>query len=196
MLNLKYFAVLTIALLFMSLNLSSKEPGDKADEFSLKGSDGINYSLNSEISSGKTVVVVFWSTECPFVQAYNERAKELYNQYHDKSVTLWPVNSNSTESMTEIQAHAESNGYTFPVLRDPENKVADMFGALRTPEVFVIGKDNVILYHGRIDDSKDPAAVTINDLKNALNEIIAVKEVSVKTTKSFGCTIKKAGQDN
>jgi hypothetical protein len=81
-------------------------------------------------------------------------------------------------------------------LKDTDNKIADMFGALRTPEVFVIGKENVILYHGRIDDSKDAAEVTSHDLKNALNEILAGKEVSVKTTKSFGCTIKKAGQDN
>jgi hypothetical protein len=66
-----------------------------------------------------------------------------------------------------------------------------MLGASRTPEVYVIGKDRVILYHGRIDDSKDASQVTSQDLKNALNEIIAGKDVTIKITKFFGCTIKK-----
>lgn len=192
--KLKFFTAFLIAIL--TISLSAKEPGEKADDFTLTATDGKSYNLNTELNAGKTVVVVFWSTKCPFVQAYNERAVELYNQYNDKNVTIWPMNSNSTENMDEIKAHASQNGYQFPVLKDADNKIADMFGALRTPEVFVIGKDNVILYHGRIDDSKDTKEVTTHDLKNALNEILAGKEVSVKTTKSFGCTIKKAGQDN
>jgi len=193
---MRLFVMLVITLIISNLSLFSKEPGDKADDFTLPASDNKSYNLSSEINSGKTVIVVFWSTKCPFVQAYNERAKELYTQYNDKGFTFWPVNSNSTESLEEIKEHASSNGYSFPILKDAGNTVADMFGALRTPEVFVIGKNNVILYHGRIDDSKDASQITTHDLKNALDEIAAGKDVTVKTTKSFGCTIKKTGQEN
>jgi peroxiredoxin len=196
MIKIKMLVIAVIALIFSNLNTFSKEPGDKADDFTLTASDNKTYNLNSEINSGKIVVVIFWSTKCPFVQAYNERAKELYNQYNDKGFTFWPVNSNSTESIDEIKEHAQSNGYSFPVLKDAGNSVADMFGALRTPEVYIIGKNNVILYHGRIDDSKDASQITSHDLKNALDEIAMGKDVTVKTTKSFGCTIKKAGREN
>lgn len=185
------FLALIITIISMNLNTYSKEPGEKAEDFTLSASDNKSYNLNTEISSGKTVVVIFWSTKCPFVQAYNDRAKDLYSQYHDKGFTFWPVNSNSTEDMDAIKEHAAANGYLFPVLKDANNSVSDMFGALRTPEVYVIGKDNVIIYHGRIDDSKDASQITSYDLKNALDEIAAGKEVTVKTTKSFGCTIKK-----
>ncbi|HEY3250790.1 MAG TPA: hypothetical protein VGK25_06690, partial [Ignavibacteria bacterium] len=86
--------------------------------------------------------------------------------------------------------------FGFPVLKDENNIVADMLGAQRTPEVYILDKDKVILYHGRIDDNKDVSKVSSHDLKNALDEILAGKEVSVKSTKSFGCTIKKVGSEN
>jgi len=194
--KLTLFTVLFIFTASLFSNTSSKEPGDIADDFTLPAVDSKKYTLSGEINSGKTVVVMFWSTSCPYVQAYHERAKELYNSFNEKGISFWAVNANSTESMQDVETHAKEHSYPFPVLKDADNKVADQLGAQRTPEVYVIGKDKVILYHGRIDDSKDPASVTINDLKNALNEIIAGKEVSVKTTKSFGCTIKKAGQEN
>jgi len=174
----------------------SKEPGDVADDFTLPGTDSKNYSLNDELSSGRTVVVMFWSTQCPFVQAYHERAKELYNSFKDKGISIWAVNANSTESMQDAANHASEHSYAFPMLKDAENKVADMLGAQRTPEVYVISKDRVILYHGRIDDNKDALLVTSTDLKNALNEITSSKDVSTKITKSFGCTIKRKGGDN
>jgi peroxiredoxin len=185
--------IFTLFILFISMPIISnqKEPGDKADDFTLSNWDGKNYNLANEISSDKIVVVMFWSTQCPFVQAYHERAKELYNAFTESGVSFWAVNANSTESIKDVEAQAKEHGYPFPVLKDIDNKVADMLGASRTPEVYVIGKDRVILYHGRIDDSKDASQVTSQDLKNALNEIIAGKDVTIKITKFFGCTIKK-----
>lgn len=184
------FAFLILALL-ASYPLLSKEPGDKADDFTLTNWDGKSYNLSGEINSGKIVVVMFWSTQCPVVQQYHQRAKDLYNKFTESGVTFWAVNANSTESVNDVGAHANEHGYPFPVLKDSDNKVADMLGAERTPEVYVIGKNNVILYHGRIDDSKEVSQVTSNDLENALTEIISGKDVTVKTTKFFGCSIKK-----
>jgi len=77
------------------------------------------------------------------------------------------------------------------LLKDDKNVVADLFGASRTPEVFVIGKDNTILYHGRITDNKVASEQKSQDLKIAVEEISSGKNVSVKETKSFGCGIKR-----
>lgn len=190
------FLALVFAILAFTTHSFSKEPGDKTDDFTLSTYDGKKFTLSEELKNSKAVVVMFWSTQCPFAQAYNNRAKELYNAYHDKGIAIWAINSNSTESNEEVASHAKENGFTFPVLKDKNNVIADMLGAERTPEVYVIDKDKVILYHGRIDDNKDASKVSSHDLKNALDEILAGKDVSVKSTKSFGCTIKKIGNDN
>jgi len=77
------------------------------------------------------------------------------------------------------------------MLKDEGNAVADLFGATRTPEIFILDKNLNVLYHGRIDDNKNESEVTTNDLKNALDEILSGKEVTNKITKQFGCTIKR-----
>jgi peroxiredoxin len=134
---------------------------------------------------------MFWSCVCPNVQPYNDRIGEFIKEYQSKGITFFAINANSTETVAEVKAHAEKNAYPFPVLKDADNVVADKLGATRTPEVFVISPDRTILYHGRISDNKVKEQETSLDLKNALDEILAGKEVTVKTTKSFGCNIKR-----
>lgn len=141
-------------------------------------------------SSSKGVIVMFWSTECPNVQPYNDRINDYAKEYTEKGFTVWAINSNSTESVESVQEHAKKNGYVFRMLKDNKNVVADLFGATRTPEVFVISKDNTILYHGRITDNKSASEQTSHDLKTAVEEISAGKDVTVKETKFFGCGIK------
>ena len=170
----------------------TKGPGDKVDNFTISNFDGKTYNLADAVnSSDKGVIVMFWSTECPNVQPYNDRINEYAKEYTDKGFTVWAINSNNTESTDAVAEHAKKNGYVFSVLKDDKNVVADLFGATRTPEVFVIGKDNTVLYHGRITDNKEISSQTSHDLKNAVDEISAGKEVSVKETKSFGCGIKR-----
>jgi peroxiredoxin len=141
------------------------------------------------------VVVVFISTRCPFVQPYTDRLNDLSQEFSKQGITFLAINSNSTEDLQEVQSHALKNGYPFPVLKDENNIVADLFGATRTPEVFVLDPNRIILYHGRIDDNKDADQVTSSDLKNALDEITSGKEVAVKSTKQFGCGIKRVESD-
>ena len=83
------------------------------------------------------------------------------------------------------------NGLSFPILKDVDNIVADRYQASVTPEVYILGKDGKLLYHGRIDDSRREDQVTSSDLSNALNEILSDKEVTAQKTKAFGCTIKR-----
>lgn len=172
-------------------NPSPKQPGDRIDDFTLKGIDGSSYTL-SDMKSSKAVVVIFWSTECPFVQPYRDRVINMYNDYSKQGIAIWAVNANNTESLADVQEHAKKNDYPFPMLKDVNNVLADQLGATRTPEVFVIDPNsNVVLYHGRIDDSREADKVTTSDLKNALDDILAGKDIAVKTTKQFGCTIKR-----
>lgn len=188
--------ILSIFLAVFALTLNvfafTKGPGDKADNFTITNYDGKSYSLNEALSSSSHgVIVMFWSTECPNVQPYNDRINDYAKEYMEKGFSVWAINSNNTESTDAVKQHAEKNSYVFPVLKDNNNVVADLFGATRTPEVFVIGKDNTILYHGRITDNKVAAEQKTTDLKNAVDEISSGKEVTVKETKSFGCGIKR-----
>ena len=195
MLKKSIFA-LFLPIILAAFTTFAKGPGDKAEDFTLVGTDGSKYNLTEAVNNSKNgVVVVFWSCECPWVQPYNDRINEYSKELSDKGFTLWAINANSTESLDEVKSHANTNSYSFPMLKDENNAVADMLGATRTPEVFMIGKDMTILYHGRISDNKNKSEETIIDLKNAAGEVSGGKEVTVKETKSFGCTIKRAGQD-
>lgn len=168
-----------------------KGPGDTIEDFTLKSVDGKDYNLNAALNNNNYVVVMFWSTECPFVQPYTSRINSIVDEFTKEGIAFWGINSNFTESTENAKSHAEKKGYVFPMLKDVNNVVADMLGATRTPEVYLIDKNKTILYHGRIDDNRDAEKVTSNDLANALKEAVGGKKISVNNTKSFGCTIKR-----
>ena len=117
--------------------------------------------------------------------------EELYKEYSPKDIAFLGINSNKAETVEMIKEHAEENGLTFTILKDKNNVVADEFEASFTPEVYVLNGKYEILYHGRIDNSKNQDDVTTQDLENALNEILAGKDVTTNTTKAFGCSIKR-----
>lgn len=179
--------IFLIALLF---NVVLAQVPTKYEDFSLKGVDGKTYSL-SDFKNSKAIVIIFVSTECPVSNDYNSRMEKLYQDYKNRGVAFIGINSNKEESVEEIKKHAKKNNLNFLILKDYENKIADVFKASYTPEVYVLSPNFELLYHGRIDDSRKINNVTKEDLKNALEEILAGKEVSVKETKAFGCTIKR-----
>ncbi|MBL7129767.1 MAG: redoxin domain-containing protein [Ignavibacteria bacterium] len=164
--------------------------GDIVEDFTIYNYDGSIYTLSN--NEGPATIIMFWSTQCPFVQPYTQRISNLTNEFINQGIVFWAVNSNNTEDVGEVQSHAQEKGYPFPMLKDLNNVVADQFGAERTPEIFVINNSNMkLLYHGRIDNDKNEDKVTSEDLKNALNEFLAGKEITVTETKAFGCTIKR-----
>ena len=185
--------ILSVILIILSNNLFAKGPGDKISNFTIKNYDGNTYSL-SGVKDAKGVIIVFWSAQCPFVQGYNDRINDYVSDFQKKGFIFWAINSNTTESASDVEEHAKMHNYVFPVLKDENSVVADMFEATRTPEVFVLNSDNVIVYHGRIDDNKNKSEVTTYDLQNAVNDIYNGKEVAVNATKQFGCSIKRANQ--
>ncbi len=162
----------------------------KVDDFKLKDYNGKEYSL-SNYKEAKAIVLIFISTQCPVSNGYNGRMAELYKEFKDKNIVFLGINSNKEETVDAIKKHAEEKGLNFPILKDEKNKIADQLEASFTPEVYVLNNKLELLYHGRIDDSRRQDEVKTQDLKNTLNEILNGKEVSVKNTKAFGCTIKR-----
>lgn len=164
--------------------------GDRVADFTIDNYDGKSYTLSS--NGAKVTAILFLSTECPFVQPYTERLNALGKEFSDKGVAMWGINSNKTEPVEEVSAHAKDKAYVFPVIKDMNNVIADQFGAQRTPEVFLIDNSTMtVIYHGRIDDNKEADKVTSNDLKNAIDQFLNGQEVAVKETKAFGCSVKR-----
>lgn len=164
--------------------------GDKVSDFTINNYDGATYTLSN--SGAKSTVIIFMSTQCPFVQPYTDRLNSLVNEFGSKGVAFWGINSNKTEPTEDVMNHATEKKYAFPVLKDIDNIVADQFAAERTPEVFVIDNSTMtLIYHGRIDDNKEADKVTSNDLQTALNEVLSGQNITNAETKAFGCTIKR-----
>ncbi len=187
-----------IALLFiisvLSVNLidhrADATPLGKEFDFNLKDYNGKEYKL-ADFKDSKAIIIMFIATECPVSNAYNSRMVKLYEEFQGKGIAVIAINSNKAEDVSAIKEHSVQNGFKFPVLKDPGNKVADNYGASVTPEVYILSNKFELLYHGRIDDSRSESGVKSRDAANALNEILSGKKVTVAETKAFGCTIKK-----
>jgi peroxiredoxin len=144
-------------------------------------------------AKSKLTVVIFIATRCPYSNGYNERMAAMAAEYAGKGVAFLGINSNKTESTGEVAEHAKKNKLSFPVLKDEGNKVADAYGAQKTPEVYILDAKGTLRYHGRIDENhEDVKAVRSPDLRNALEALLAGKPVPQAETKAFGCTIKRA----
>ena len=141
---------------------------------------------------GKTSVVLFVSTQCPVSKRYSQRMIDLYNVYAPLGVQFIFINSNATESGQEVAEHARTAGFPFAVHKDPNNTLADRFGAQFTPETYVIDAGGILRYHGRIDDAQNPARVTHSSLKLAIDAVRAGRDVETPETRAFGCTIRRA----
>src|SRR5881396_1215475 len=110
MLKQKYLLFIVSFFMILFVNSFASDPGDKIEDFTLNNYDGIPYTLSS-LKDSKAVVIMFWSTTCPNVQPYNERISQMANDYAKNGITFWAVNANSTESISEIETHAKTNGY-------------------------------------------------------------------------------------
>jgi peroxiredoxin len=165
-------------------------PGSQVKDFTLKDYTGKEHKLSS-YKDKAAIVIIFVATRCPVSNAYNERMAKLATEYSAKNVVFLGINSNKQEDAQEVRKHAKENGLNFTILKDPNNVIADAFGATVTPEVFLLSKGLKVAYHGRIDDSQRPAHVKKHDLRKALDEFLAGKAVSETDTKAFGCSIKR-----
>lgn len=166
--------------------------GRKIDDFSLADFRGRIWSL-AEFADRKLVVVLFTGTECPLANAYAPRIEELHQKYSARGVALMAIDANQQDSLTEMAQVVKQHKLTFPFLKDPGNKIANQFGAERTPEVFVLDGERKVRYRGRIDDQfaygKQRPKVQQNYLIAAIDELLVGKEVSQPEVEALGCHI-------
>lgn len=165
--------------------------GSPIEDFTLPDADGKDRSLSS-LKGKNGSVLIFVATKCPVSNAYNERMEKLAQDFKSRGVSVIGINSNAAENAEAVKAHAAANSLTFPILKDPGNKIADKLGATVTPEAYFLDANNKLLYRGRIDNAKDAAQVNSNELRDAIEAALAGKPVAKTTAAAFGCTIKRA----
>ncbi len=161
----------------------------------MKSVDGKDVAI-ADVKQPAGTLVVFTCNHCPFVKQWESRIVELGNAYAEKGVGVIAVNANdpkvaAEDSYDAMQQRAKDRGIQFPYVVDATSNLARAFGATRTPEAFLFDKDGMLVYHGAVDDNgKEPSKVENTYLKDALEAVVAGREVPVKETKSIGCGIK------
>jgi len=169
--------------------------GSKAPDFNLLGIDGKKYKLES-FSGDKALIIMFSCNHCPYVKAYESRIRRIQQDYRGKAVSVMAINSNDDvnypeDSFENMKKRAAEQNFNFLYLRDEDQSIAKAFDATHTPEIFLFNEERKLVYHGKIDDNwQDPDKVVNHYLRNALDEMLEGKEISVHETYSIGCTIK------
>ena len=169
--------------------------GSSAPEFNLPGIDEKDYSLSS-FADKQALIIIFSCNHCPYVQAYEDRIKQIQDDYGDKGVVVAAINSNEAkgypeDSFENMKKCAAEQKFNFLYLRDEDQSVARAYDATHTPEIFLFDKERKLAFHGKIDDNWQEASKVQNHyLRNALDELLAGKEISVPETFTIGCTIK------
>lgn len=216
--KLTRFSLVAILVTFVTIAATKKpvtdDPvtlaiGTKAPNFKLPGVDGKTYSL-ANFASSKALVVVFSCNHCPTAQAYEDRVIQMAKDYGPKKVGFVVISPNDPvavrldelgysdmgDSYAEMKLRSKIKKYNFPYLYDGKTQATSKaYGAVATPHIFIFDKDRKLVYQGRIDDMEKPSKTPNNtDARNALDELLAGKEIAVKTTKVFGCSVKWAAK--
>lgn len=182
------------------------EIGAKAPDFSLKGVDGEIHSL-SDYDDSKILVIIFTANHCPTAQAYEGRMKKMAADYKDEDVQVVAISSNAPDALRldemgytdlgdtyyEMKMRAEHMDFNFPYLYDGDKQeAAKAYGPMATPHVFIFDQSRKLRYVGRFDNSEHIEKVTSKDARNAIEALLEGKEVPVKKTRVFGCSMKWA----
>lgn len=187
-------------------NVTPIKTGTPAPDFNLPGIDGKQHTL-ADYKKAEVLMVVFLSNHCPASHACEPRLKKLLSDYKGKGFDVVAINPNNpigvrpdelgyskyNDSFDEMKLYAKDAGFTFDYLYDGETQAtARAYGCLATPHIFIFDKDGKLRYQGRFDDSryKDESTVTSTDARNAVEALLAGKEVPVAETKPYGCSTK------
>ena len=202
---LSLLSALLLANVTVAKDVETLEIGSAAPELNLEGVDGKTYRL-ADFADAKLLVVVFTCNHCPTAQAYEQRIIDLHAEYKDQRVALVAVSPNDPlavrldelgytdigDSFEEMKLHANRRGFKFPYLYDGDTQqVSTAYGVLATPHVFIFDQQRKLRYNGRIDD-KDIGDPTSHDARNAIQDLLAGREVAMNKTRVFGCSTKWA----
>ena len=162
----------------------------------MKDISGKEVSIKDAMKSNG-VLVMFSCNTCPYVIRNQSRTKAIAAFAKQNNIGVILVNSNEADrsdgdSFNDMQAYAKQQGYDFYYAVDANSKLADAFGATRTPEVYLFDAKGILQYKGAIDDNPvDGNHVKRLHTKEAINEMLGGKPISVKESRSLGCAIKR-----
>ena len=202
-------------LLAVSLRAEDVTPlktGSPAPDFKLKGIDDREHTL-ADYAKHDILMVAFLSNHCPTSHAAEGRLIKLYKEFKSKGLGLVAINPNNpdglrpdelgyskyNDSFDEMKLYARDAGFDFDYLYDGDTQAtAKAFGCLATPHIFIFDKERKLRYQGRFDDSRmrDEATVKSPDARNAVEAMLAGKEVTVAETKPHGCSTKWLSKKN
>ena len=174
--------------------------GSEAPDFSLRATDANTYSLK-DFADVKVLVIFFTCNHCPYVIGSDEVTRQTVENFEPKGVKFVGINSNSPNTYEEDSFEnmvKRIKQYDFPwlYLYDETQDIARAYGALRTPHFFVFNEERKLVYTGRgVDNPRESSKITVNDLENTLEELLAGKEITNPITNPIGCNVKWDGKD-
>lgn len=208
------FKIIATSLLALTLGLTAQEKapevtpleiGAKGPDFSLPGTDGKTYTLNS-FGDAKYLVLIFTCNHCPDARASRDRINQFAKDYKDKGVQVVAISGNDPQalmkwelgysvygdSFDEMKLVSKEHSYVFPYLYDGDKQEASAaYGALATPHCFILGPERTLLYHGQFDNGRrDPGPASKNTVKDTIDALLAGKAVPEEKTRIFGCSTK------
>ena len=205
LLNILVIGMLNFCYAFSMEEHKTLAIGEQAPDFKLPAVDGKTYTLAS-FSNSKILVIIFTCNHCPTAQAYEDRIIKLTAEYSGKGVAFAAIMPNDPKSITlseldytdlsdsfeEMKMRAKEKQFNFPYLYDGDTQAASMkYGPAVTPHVFIFDETRRLRFQGRIDDVENPAKTPKHfDTRNAIEALLANKEVATPTTKVFGCSTK------
>lgn len=172
----------------------------KAPQFHLAGTNGRVYSLD-DFSSARALVIFFTCNHCPYVTGSDEITRRVCERFSPEGAAFVAINANSEETVAEDsfakmieRMHLHQFPWTY--LYDGTQETAKAYGALRTPHFFLFDSAQRLAYCGReVDSPRDTTKVTINDLENALEDVLGKRTVRTPLTNPIGCNVKWRGRD-
>ncbi|MFN4261454.1 MAG: thioredoxin family protein [Gemmataceae bacterium] len=169
--------------------------GDSAPAYSnLPGVDGKTHSL-ADLKAKDVLVLVITCNHCPVAVDYEDRLIDFTKKYSsspDSKVAVVAINVNNlpADRLDKMIERSKEKGFNFSYLYDESQKIAKDLGAKVTPEFYVFDKNRKLVYHGAMDDSRNPTKVSKKYLEAAVDSLLAGKAPEVPQTKAFGCSVK------
>ncbi len=186
------------SLISISVMLQGYQTGDNATDFKLRNVDGRYVSLR-DYPDAKGFIVIFTTNHCPYAIAYEDRIIDLDNKYKSMGYPVIAINPNSAEAYPEdsydkMIVRAEEKGFTFPYLLDEKQEIYKIYGATKTPHVYVLKKEPdklKVAYIGAIDNNyRDAEQADEHYVQDAVNSLLAGKDPDPDFTRAIGCGIK------
>ncbi|MBS9523911.1 thioredoxin family protein [Litoribacter alkaliphilus] len=198
--NMRFLMTMLLALVFTGAmaQKSGYQIGDTARDFELKNVDGETVSM-ADHEDAKGFLVIFSCNTCPYVVAYEDRMMELHEKYAPKGYPVIAINPNDEalspgDSFEKMQERARDKNFPFAYVYDESQEIVNAYGATRTPEVYLLQKQDdelVVKYIGAIDNNyRDASEVTERYVEEAVDALLDDRQIAETSTKAIGCTIK------